>query len=133
MQVPQGDQIGPDGLAVLQPVEEGVEGHVFSSKQRTRKTLIVTAYRLFERQGYDGTTTAEVSSATFFNHFATKEDLVLAEDGSRILDPGWTCSWRVRRARRRPVSAAGDRAVVITNGTRRSRDRWSCPRRSRNR
>ncbi|MER7859506.1 helix-turn-helix domain-containing protein [Amycolatopsis japonica] len=48
--------------------------------------MIVTAYRLFERQGYDGTTTAEVSPATFFNHFATKEDLVLTEDGSRILD-----------------------------------------------
>lgn len=63
-------------------------------KRRTRKTLIETAYRLFERQGYDGTTTAEiaaaaeVSPATFFNHFATKEDLVLTEDGSRILDAG---------------------------------------------
>ncbi|ONF70763.1 TetR/AcrR family transcriptional regulator [Amycolatopsis keratiniphila] len=63
-------------------------------KQRTRKMLIETAYRLFERQGYDKTTTAEiagaaeVSPATFFNHFATKEDLVLTEDGSRILDTG---------------------------------------------
>ncbi|MFI7120521.1 TetR/AcrR family transcriptional regulator [Amycolatopsis sp. NPDC049868] len=63
-------------------------------KQRTRKALIETAYRLFARQGYDRTTTAEiaaaaeVSTATFFNHFATKEDLLLTEDGSHILDAG---------------------------------------------
>lgn len=63
-------------------------------KWRTRKALIETAYRLFEQQGYDRTTTAEiaaaaeVSTATFFNHFATKEDLVLTDDGEHILRAG---------------------------------------------
>ncbi|RSN55251.1 TetR/AcrR family transcriptional regulator [Amycolatopsis sp. WAC 04182] len=63
-------------------------------KWRTRKVLIETAYRLFERQGYDRTTTAEiaaaaeVSTATFFNHFATKEDLLLTGDGEEILRVG---------------------------------------------
>ncbi|MFD6067769.1 MULTISPECIES: TetR/AcrR family transcriptional regulator [Amycolatopsis] len=63
-------------------------------KWRTRKVLIETAYRLFERQGYDRTTTAEiaaaaeVSTATFFNHFATKEDLLLTGDGEQILRAG---------------------------------------------
>ncbi|MDG9678325.1 TetR family transcriptional regulator [Micromonospora sp. DH14] len=63
-------------------------------KQRTRRALIETAYRLFAQKGYDQTTTAEiaaaaeVSNATFFNHFATKEDLVLTEDGEHILRAG---------------------------------------------
>ncbi|UJW29419.1 TetR/AcrR family transcriptional regulator [Saccharothrix sp. AJ9571] len=63
-------------------------------KQRTRRALIETAYRLFARKGYDQTTTAEiaaaveVSHATFFNHFATKEDLVLTDDGAQILRAG---------------------------------------------
>ncbi|MCR3750455.1 TetR/AcrR family transcriptional regulator [Lentzea californiensis] len=63
-------------------------------KQRTRRALIETAYRLFARKGYDQTTTAEiaaaveVSHATFFNHFATKEDLVLTDDGEQILRAG---------------------------------------------
>ncbi|WP_410657196.1 TetR/AcrR family transcriptional regulator [Amycolatopsis sp. lyj-112] len=63
-------------------------------KWRTRRVLIETAYRLFEQQGYDRTTTAEiaaaaeVSAATFFNHFATKEDLLLTDDGEHILRAG---------------------------------------------
>jgi AcrR family transcriptional regulator len=63
-------------------------------KQRTRRALVETAYRLFAQKGYDRTTTAEiaaaaeVSNATFFNHFATKEDLVLTEDGEHILRAG---------------------------------------------
>lgn len=63
-------------------------------KRRTRTALIETAYRLFEQRGYDQTTTAEiaaaaeVSNATFFNHFATKEDLLLTDDGQHLLRAG---------------------------------------------
>ncbi|WP_153035639.1 TetR/AcrR family transcriptional regulator [Amycolatopsis sp. YIM 10] len=63
-------------------------------KQRTRRALMETAYRLFEQKGYDQTTTAEiaaaaeVSTATFFNHFPTKEDLLFADDGWRLLETG---------------------------------------------
>jgi AcrR family transcriptional regulator len=54
-------------------------------KQRTRKTLIEAALTLFDEHGYDGTTVtgiaaaAGVSAATFFNYFATKEDVVFAD------------------------------------------------------
>ncbi|MEU4312273.1 TetR family transcriptional regulator [Nocardia sp. NPDC024068] len=72
-------------------------------KERTRRALLRAAYRLFEEKGYDRTTTAEISRAaevspgTFFNYFATKEELVLGdrtdiiEAGLRVLrrrDPG---------------------------------------------
>lgn len=62
-------------------------------KERTRRTLLLTAYRLFEEKGYDATTVgeiaaaAEVSQGTFFNYFATKEDLVFA-GRAHIADAG---------------------------------------------
>ncbi|MGW4767036.1 TetR/AcrR family transcriptional regulator [Nocardia sp. NPDC004278] len=62
-------------------------------KERTRRTLLRTAYKLFGEKGYDKTTTAEiartaeVSPGTFFNYFATKEDLVFG-DRSDIIDAG---------------------------------------------
>jgi AcrR family transcriptional regulator len=51
-------------------------------KQRTRELLIETAWRLFAERGFDAVTVAEIaraaelSEATFFNYFPTKEDLV---------------------------------------------------------
>ncbi|RDI49802.1 TetR/AcrR family transcriptional regulator [Nocardia mexicana] len=66
-------------------------------KERTRRALLRAAYRLFEEKGYDKTTTveiaraAEVSPGTFFNYFATKEELVfgdrtgIIESGLRVL------------------------------------------------
>ncbi|MGP4100466.1 TetR/AcrR family transcriptional regulator [Nonomuraea sp. KM90] len=59
-------------------------------KQRTREALIAEALRLFERQGYDGTTVAEIAAAadvstrTFFLHFPTKEDVLLANTEVRM-------------------------------------------------
>ncbi|WP_433264604.1 TetR/AcrR family transcriptional regulator [Actinosynnema sp. CS-041913] len=92
-------------------------------KQRTRTALIETAYRLFEQNGYDRTTTAEiaaaaeVSNATFFNHFATKEDLLFTDDGRRILRSGLnaiaehhtgeTALDALRRAMHRMLAEAG--------------------------
>jgi AcrR family transcriptional regulator len=52
-------------------------------KARTRAAIQAVALELFERQGYDATTVdqiaelAEVSPATFFRYFPTKEDVVL--------------------------------------------------------
>lgn len=54
-------------------------------KQRTRKALIEAALLLFDEHGYEATTTAAiaaaagVSPATFFNYFASKEDVVFAD------------------------------------------------------
>ncbi|MGZ4219101.1 MAG: acyl-CoA-like ligand-binding transcription factor [Solirubrobacteraceae bacterium] len=52
-------------------------------KARTRAAIQAAALDLFERQGYHATTVdqitaqAEVSQATFFRYFPTKEDVVL--------------------------------------------------------
>jgi AcrR family transcriptional regulator len=55
-------------------------------KARTRTEIRTQGLRLFREQGYHETTTeqiaaaAEVSPATFFRYFATKERVVLADD-----------------------------------------------------
>ncbi len=55
-------------------------------KQRTRAAIQQAALDLIDRQGYDATTceqiaaAAEVSPATFFRYFPTKEDVVLTDD-----------------------------------------------------
>ncbi|MFD0558030.1 TetR family transcriptional regulator [Stackebrandtia endophytica] len=59
-------------------------------KQRTRQALLDAAVRLFQQHGYEQTTiaeiaeTADVSTRTFFLHFPTKEDLLLANADVRI-------------------------------------------------
>ncbi|MFC5744325.1 TetR family transcriptional regulator [Actinomadura rugatobispora] len=51
-------------------------------KARTRETILNEAFRLFRERGYGGTTVeqiaeaAEISPATFFRYFPTKEHLV---------------------------------------------------------
>lgn len=55
-------------------------------KIRTRNAIRAAAMRLFEKQGYAGTTVeqiareAEVSHTTFFRYFASKEQVVLSDD-----------------------------------------------------
>ncbi|MET9021239.1 TetR family transcriptional regulator [Actinopolymorpha sp. NPDC004070] len=59
-------------------------------KRQTRRTLIETALRLFDEQGYDETTVAavaaaaDVSTKTFFNYFPSKEAVLFADAGERI-------------------------------------------------
>ncbi|RJL24464.1 TetR/AcrR family transcriptional regulator [Bailinhaonella thermotolerans] len=59
-------------------------------KRRTRRALVEAAVRLFEENGYDETTVAdiaaaaEVSTRTFFLHFAAKEDVLFAHAGGRV-------------------------------------------------
>lgn len=53
------------------------------NKQRTKESILAAAFSLFEEKGYDQTTMdmiaekAEVSRATLFNYFATKDRLLL--------------------------------------------------------
>ena len=60
-------------------------------KRRTRAAIQEHALRLFEAQGYDATTVeqiaaaAEVSPATFFRYFKTKEDVVIEDDYDPLL------------------------------------------------
>jgi AcrR family transcriptional regulator len=59
-------------------------------KRATRDAIAATARRLFVERGFDAVTVAEiavaadVSEKTVFNHFATKEDLVLVGGESRL-------------------------------------------------
>jgi AcrR family transcriptional regulator len=86
-------------------------------KQRTRAAIQDAALRLITEQGYDATTceqiaaAAEVSPATFFRYFPTKEDVVLQDD----YDPLMAAAVAARPARERPFAAVR-RALVETLG-----------------
>jgi AcrR family transcriptional regulator len=60
-------------------------------RQRTQAAIQSAGLRLFAAQGYDATTceqiaaAAEVSPATFFRYFPTKEDVVLFDDYDRLM------------------------------------------------
>lgn len=60
-------------------------------RQRTRAAIQAAGLELFARQGYEATTceqiaaAAEVSPATFFRYFPTKEDVVLSDEYDDLL------------------------------------------------
>jgi AcrR family transcriptional regulator len=76
-------------------------------KQRTRAAIQSAALDLINRQGYAATTceqiaaAAEVSTATFFRYFPTKEDVVLDDD----YDPLMSRAVLERPSREGPVTA----------------------------
>lgn len=59
-------------------------------KRRSRDALVAAALDLFQRHGYDETTVAQIAAAaelstrTFFLHFPTKEDVLLANTETRL-------------------------------------------------
>ncbi|WP_233222995.1 TetR/AcrR family transcriptional regulator [Amycolatopsis sp. BJA-103] len=59
-------------------------------RARTRQALIDAATELFERQGYDETTIADIAAAaeigarTFFSYFASKEELLFPDADERV-------------------------------------------------
>ncbi len=59
-------------------------------RQQTRRELIRAAMRLFEERGYEETTVAEIASAagvstkTFFNYFASKDEVLFPHLSRRI-------------------------------------------------
>lgn len=59
-------------------------------RQQTRQALISAAMRLFAEKGYDQTTVAEIAAAadvstkTFFNHFASKDEVLFPHLSGRI-------------------------------------------------
>jgi AcrR family transcriptional regulator len=59
-------------------------------RDRTRRALIDAAIDLFERNGYDGTTVADIAEAaeigtrTFFSYFASKEELLFPDSDTRV-------------------------------------------------
>lgn len=59
-------------------------------RTRTRKALVDAAVELFERNGYHGTTIADIAAAadigtrTFFGYFASKEELLFPDTDGRV-------------------------------------------------
>jgi AcrR family transcriptional regulator len=59
-------------------------------RARVRQALINAATDLFDRDGYEQTTIADIAAAaevgarTFFNYFASKEDLLFPESDARV-------------------------------------------------
>jgi AcrR family transcriptional regulator len=59
-------------------------------RRRTRRALVDAAVDLFDRQGYDQTTVAEiaagaqVSARSFFSYFGSKEEILFPDSASRI-------------------------------------------------
>ena len=60
-------------------------------RARTRAAIIDAAIDLFEKRGYDATTVADIAAAadigtrTFFDYFASKEELLFPEVDARVL------------------------------------------------
>lgn len=88
-------------------------------KLRTRKELEETALALFAERGFDATTVeevvtrVEVSPRTFFRYFASKEDVLLSEDGERR---DQLMAALVARPAGEPVLTAVHRAVLSLAG-----------------
>lgn len=59
-------------------------------RERTRAAIVEAATDLFERNGYDATTVADIAAAaeigtrTFFSYFATKEEVLFPEADARV-------------------------------------------------
>lgn len=59
-------------------------------RARTRQTIVDAAVELFERNGYDGTTVADIAAAadigarTYFSYFASKEEVLFPEVDGRV-------------------------------------------------
>jgi AcrR family transcriptional regulator len=60
------------------------------NRNRTRREIESSALELFEGQGYESTTVEQItrsagcSSATFFRHFGSKEDVLFANDQAAV-------------------------------------------------
>jgi AcrR family transcriptional regulator len=59
-------------------------------RERTRQAIVTAALELFERDGFERTTVADIAAAadigtrTFFTYFATKEDVLFPEAADRV-------------------------------------------------
>ena len=75
------------GVSDDQPAQPSLRDR---KRARTRQALVDAAIELFERDGYEQTTiadiaaAAEVGSRTFFNYFGSKEELLFPDSDARV-------------------------------------------------
>jgi AcrR family transcriptional regulator len=95
-------------------------------KRKTRGAIQAAGLRLFAEQGYVATTceqiaaAAEVSPATFYRYFPSKEDIVLSDDYDRLIfelfaerRPGEKLLGTLRRALAAGFSAAYEHDAAV--------------------
>ncbi|WP_330180931.1 TetR/AcrR family transcriptional regulator [Nocardia sp. NBC_01503] len=76
-------------------------------RERTRRALYEAAVEMFESRGYEATTVADIAAAaevgtrTFFNYFASKEELLFPEPDDRVSAAAQAIA--ARRPDERPV------------------------------
>lgn len=79
-----------------------------ATRPGARDRILETAYQLFARHGIQAVGVdeiirrADVAKATFYNHFASKDDLVL--EFLNLREQRWTLAWIDAEARRRAVT-----------------------------
>lgn len=77
-------------LVVVSDHHAGLPSLRDRKRARTRQALVDAAIELFDSQGYEQTTVAEIAAAadvgtrTFFNYFASKEELLFPESDARV-------------------------------------------------
>lgn len=88
--------IGPDRPAAALSAQEywllrdGATSLRERKRRQTRQALVDAAADLFDRQGYDQTTIAEIAAAaristrSFFSYFASKEEVLFPDSDSRV-------------------------------------------------
>jgi AcrR family transcriptional regulator len=88
-------------------------------RERNRSALIEAAVGLFERQGYERTTIADIAEAaemgprTFFNYFASKEEILFPDSEQRVQDA--VAAIAQNAADRSPAQALADAVTMVVD------------------
>jgi AcrR family transcriptional regulator len=88
-------------------------------RERNRGALVDAAVGLFERQGYERTTIAEIAEAaemgprTFFNYFTSKEEILFPDSEQRVQDA--VAAIGRNAADRSPAQALADAVTMVVD------------------
>jgi AcrR family transcriptional regulator len=88
-------------------------------RDRNRGALVEAAVTLFQQQGYERTTIAEIADAaemgprTFFNYFASKEEILFPDSEQRVQDA--VAAIARNAAGRAPAQALADAVTMVVD------------------